>query len=105
MFCLLRPPATSTLLPYTTLFRSRPVRCSAVRTRVADRRQAGAAPRTGAVQTGCRRRWPAGWVETRQPVRSEEHTSELQSRGHIVCRLLLEIKQYYFNDGDVCILD
>src|SRR6266702_8830752 len=38
-----------------------------------------------------------------RPVRSEEHTSELQSRGHLVCRLLLEKKKHFFNDefGDV----
>src|SRR5690625_6614566 len=35
----------------------------------------------------------AGGAEARRLVRSEEHTSELQSRGHLVCRLLLEIKK------------
>src|SRR5690625_5817388 len=67
---LLRPP-TSTLFPYTTLFRSR------------DRAGLPAAvpPRRPA------RRRP------RDARRSEEHTSELQSRGHLVCRLLLEKKK------------
>src|SRR5439155_3667858 len=77
-----RPPR-STLFPYTTLFRSRsharkirrkealirgghPVRASPIR-------------RCAAARTGC--------------PRSEEHTSELQSRGHLVCRLLLEKKK------------
>src|SRR5690625_6836665 len=36
---------------------------------------------------------PLHWVEQLHPIRSEEHTSELQSRGHLVCRLLLEKKK------------
>src|SRR2546422_6870652 len=68
-FLMIRRPPRSTLFPYTTLFRSvRPA---------LDR---GATPR----RTPARRR--AG-------VRSEEHTSELQSRLHLVCRLLLEKKK------------
>src|SRR6266508_6004353 len=39
------------------------------------------------------RRWPEGW-----PARSEEHTSELQSRGHLVCRLLLETKKNFVHE-------
>src|SRR2546429_7352632 len=70
-FLMIRRPPRSTLFPYTTLFRSyranRPARA-----RVAgDPRCEGAAPRN----------------------RSEEHTSELQSRLHLVCRLLLEKKK------------
>src|SRR5699024_12452283 len=42
---------------------------------------------------------PAGKTGTAQHERSEEHTSSLQSRGHIVCRLLLEIKTFIFTDS------
>src|SRR6266576_3081945 len=70
-FLLIRRPPRSTLVPYTTLFRSGPAaspRCPA--------RWSG---RAGG-RTGRRSRWS----------RSEEHTSELQSRRELVCRLLLE---------------
>src|SRR5687768_17676289 len=74
---MIRRPPRSTLFPYTTLFRSRPPR---------------------AARRACRRPWRA---TRRQPhadeasrsSRSEEHTSELQSRLHLVCRLLLEKKK------------
>src|SRR5436309_12720899 len=68
---ILRPP-TSTLFPYTTLFRS---------TGDLAHLHQGAAAHTGA--TAQRRDVPG---------RSEEHTSELQSRENLVCRLLLEKK-------------
>src|SRR2546429_8550993 len=77
-FLMIRRPPRSTLFPYTTLFRS-PVRG----------RPAGTA--VGAPGTGCRR--DRGLVRTGIPCRSEEHTSELQSRLHLVCRLLLEKKK------------
>src|SRR5689334_24806155 len=80
---MIRRPPRSTLFPYTTLFRSRP----GVRGQRADHlsvaRFAGGAH--GDCQ--CNRRWTA----VRQ--RSEEHTSELQSQFHLVCRLLLEKKK------------
>src|SRR5690625_6151782 len=66
---MLRRPPTSTLFPYTTLFRSAPSR-----SRSSDARR--------------RQMRSSGWK-----TRSEEHTSELQSRGHLVCRLLLEKKK------------
>src|SRR5207253_8078530 len=67
---MIRGPPRSTLFPYTTLFRSSRT-CTA--SRAPDSVRASASS-------------PA-------PSRSEEHTSELQSRGHLVCRLLLEKKQ------------
>src|SRR2546429_3170847 len=71
---MIRRPPRSTLFPYTTLFRSP---------------RGDAAPRSGS------RIRPRG--HARQPIlraaRSEEHTSELQSRLHLVCRLLLEKKK------------
>src|SRR5437899_5372616 len=73
---MIRRPPRSTLFPYTTLFRSRvPARLALVERPQADRedRQLRGAP---------------------LPVpRSEEHTSELQSLRHLVCRLLLEKKK------------
>src|SRR5439155_19134842 len=74
---MIRRPPRSTLFPYTTLFRS---------------------PR-GSTAFSCRCRFP---IPPRSPVlgvsrRSEEHTSELQSRGHLVCRLLLEKKNGMIN--------
>src|SRR2546422_1921269 len=75
---MIRRPPRSTLFPYTTLFRSW------LRRAPRRRRSRASAPRT--------RRLPAG--PPRPPgVRSEEHTSELQSRLHLVCRLLLEKKK------------
>src|SRR5207249_11918749 len=77
-----RPPPTPTLFPYTTLFRSgwRTSRSAATRTPWCGAR-APASP-------GPRRRCDGG-----RTWRSEEHTSELQSRFDLVCRLLLEKKK------------
>src|SRR5437660_3715364 len=83
---MLRRPPRSTLFPYTTLFRSRAL--------------------TGDVDQKRRLKILNDFKEGRLPIlvatdvvedRSEEHTSELQSRGHLVCRLLLEKKK----GGDV----
>src|SRR5438552_7555754 len=76
---MIRRPPRSTLFPYTTLFRSRRVPHVPVRVLQPgdDDRDQG--------------RVPAGLVP-----RSEEHTSELQSPDHLVCRLLLEKKKKYF---------
>src|SRR5437870_6276760 len=83
---MIRRPPRSTLFPYTTLFRSL---CAAYRERLHHHGRAPA-PRPGAGEL--RRRRP---LAARRPAagRSEEHTSELQSRGHLVCRLLLEKKK------------
>src|SRR5207244_12717147 len=77
-FLMIRRPPRSTLFPYTTLFRSRPWRRPARRSRGA--RFAG---RTSPGTAAC----------GRDRARSEEHTSELQSPDHLVCRLLLEKKK------------
>src|SRR3712207_8940661 len=91
-FLMIRRPPRSTLFPYTTLFRSR--------SQATSRPAGGVVPRVAAYSSGmpaqgsglataldagdkCRRRAP----------RSEEHTSELQSRQYLVCRLLLEKKK------------
>src|SRR2546422_7601709 len=80
---MIRRPPRSTLFPYTTLFRSR------VRPSTAVSLQLGPSYTTG---------WTAAQFVTSQAdtsagARSEEHTSELQSRLHLVCRLLLEKKK------------
>src|SRR3712207_7728415 len=76
-FLMIRRPPRSTLFPYTTLFRSGReelgVRC-------ADERPVGLAD-------------VAELLVTERGSRSEEHTSELQSRQYLVCRLLLEKKK------------
>src|SRR3712207_7387817 len=88
---MIRRPPRSTLFPYTTLFRSPQVhlaRYSAPRCR----RSAAAADASGIAR---RRSNLAGQVTGKARFadeRSEEHTSELQSRQYLVCRLLLEKK-------------
>src|SRR2546422_2373088 len=74
-FLMIRRPPRSTLFPYTTLFRS------------IEKRWPGEDAR------GARAFRPAGAVAPEPRARSEEHTSELQSRLHLVCRLLLEKKK------------
>src|SRR5438552_14590871 len=85
---MLRPPPRSTLFPYTTLFRS----------------ELSAPPAACAARAGARRGRRAdlrnihGRQRALRPavtLRSEEHTSELQSPDHLVCRLLLEKKKKY----------
>src|SRR5687768_17877497 len=88
---MMRPPPRSTLFPYTTLFRSRKPQLRGARIS----RRAGQLPGQPAVGRGVRSGRPHRsrlcHRATRQ--RSEEHTSELQSRLHLVCRLLLEKKK------------
>src|SRR5690349_23247357 len=76
---MIRRPPRSTLFPYTTLFRSAAVRCVGNRVTQIDERDAlpGGIGPFGEFARG----------------RSEEHTSELQSRRDLVCRLLLEKKK------------
>src|SRR5690625_5775462 len=83
LFFMLRRPPSSTLFPYTTLFRS-PVR----RRTMAVLSSNCITPETQVAVSISRRDG-----EVQAAPRSEEHTSELQSRGHLVCRLLLEKKK------------
>src|SRR5580692_11968098 len=75
-FLMIRRPPRSTLFPYTTLFRSRGLR----QVRGALRGRAGPGP---------------------GHLRSEEHTSELQSQSNLVCRLLLEKKKPNHNHDEL----
>src|SRR2546425_1834802 len=75
---MIRRPPRSTLFPYTTLFRSRLVR----RSRQVPRGATSVGPSHERAVSGQRR-----------GLRSEEHTSELQSLAYLVCRLLLEKKK------------
>src|SRR3712207_8173510 len=89
---MIRRPPRSTLFPYTTLFRS---------VAALHHRRAAAGPeQRGRAVVGAGQRPDAGEPPAHQPVpehgvarRSEEHTSELQSRQYLVCRLLLEKKK------------
>src|SRR5258707_9715885 len=87
---MIRRPPRSTLFPYTTLFRSRG------RTEISLPSSSGDVPDRAGLQSG--RRHLAGDYRSAtgradQIERSEEHTSELQSRQYLVCRLLLEKKK------------
>src|SRR2546422_7150121 len=90
---MIRRPPRSTLFPYTTLFRSstlwapRTVRRRTARV-LTESRATGVA-KADAAMVVRRSRYRASAAESR----SEEHTSELQSRLHLVCRLLLEKKK------------
>src|SRR5206468_11710042 len=100
----LRRAPTSTLFPYTTLFRSIGAALSHFArgigaARVSDTAQARlAVAALAAIEADMTRRGDNDWARVvaikRQLVRSEEHTSELQSRSDLVCRLLLEKKNY-----------
>src|SRR5690606_42078025 len=90
--CLRRRPPRSTLFPYTTLFRSFRISQGAPRgaplhIRMFQRQQILS-------EQHVRQQSPRQQIRIRRwmPIRSEEHTSELQSRENLVCRLLLEKK-------------
>src|SRR5205085_9852817 len=76
-FLMIRRPPRSTLFPYTTLFRSEYLAST------------GTFQHSGTPDVG-ENLWMIG---SSNPLRSEEHTSELQSQSNLVCRLLLEKKK------------
>src|SRR5260221_4478241 len=78
---MIRRPPRSTLFPYTTLFRS----CATEKRKRCN---------SGKKDFCCRPRTARWWK-----LRSEEHTSELQSHSDLVCRLLLEKKKYQITGG------
>src|SRR5258708_26684788 len=99
---MIRRPPRSTLFPYTTLFRSLTHSCVVLEAVALIHRRLGAAPLralVGALLPAIRTTvcvdesaHQAG-IAAHTVVRSEEHTSELQSPDHLVCRLLLEKKK------------
>src|SRR3712207_7331832 len=100
---MIRRPPRSTLFPYTTLFRS-PTRTAGIAA-LAPRSRAltvtGIVGFAAALAAASQVAVPIPGTPvplTLQPmlVRSEEHTSELQSRQYLVCRLLLEKKKYHY---------
>src|SRR2546422_4004018 len=88
---MIRRPPRSTLFPYTTLFRSGRDDLDGGHER-RDEEDHPEIPKPGTVQKRTRSQ-PRLRRHEREPDRSEEHTSELQSRLHLVCRLLLEKKK------------
>src|SRR2546429_1929275 len=89
---MIRRPPRSTLFPYTTLFRSRRAHRTA-------HGKGFAVTETRDLPFG--ERLLSGG-DSRGAKRSEEHTSELQSRLHLVCRLLLEKKKNNHNEHSLC---
>src|SRR2546422_8617074 len=87
-FLMIRRPPRSTLFPYTTLFRSQSESCRATSSSASICSRVTAAPSAHSLVG-----------------RSEEHTSELQSRLHLVCRLLLEKKKDRQHAGADRVLD
>src|SRR5437773_5036120 len=102
---MIRPPPTSTLFPYTTLFRSPAARRHHRGAAVGERRAGGPQVRRECFDRGAASPLPLERVELPETdrdgavprlkpgPRSEEHTSELQSHHDLVCRLLLEKKK------------
>src|SRR3712207_7067399 len=80
-FLMIRRPPRSTLFPYTTLFRSVPANSAIRRSLMSAMGHWSGVEGAGAATSGL--------------LRSEEHTSELQSRQYLVCRLLLEKKKLH----------
>src|SRR3712207_8428800 len=100
---MIRRPPRSTLFPYTTLFRSAAEGCSQAARLQRDHRVDWARSKVTLFELldllcpfHHRMKTTANWMLTdgrgKRPFRSEEHTSELQSRQYLVCRLLLETK-------------
>src|SRR2546422_8287706 len=84
---MIRRPPRSTLFPYTTLFRSLSLESSPHTSYIRFVNHLTTSP------AGSKVEWNSPEVVTNPDGRSEEHTSELQSRLHLVCRLLLEKKK------------
>src|SRR5258708_28712110 len=96
---MIRRPPRSTLFPYTTLFRSQILGAAIARVpaeeAVAARRDVGREIMLGEIHVVVR--------GDQRDARSEEHTSELQSPDHLVCRLLLEKKKIYPRHAPQCL--
>src|SRR5947208_10455013 len=96
---MIRRPPISTLFPYTTLFRSNTWNAPTGSSNASEsRRCARFSWKTASASA-------RGWISRSKRLRSEEHTSELQSPDHLVCRLLLEKKKKKKNDKNTTKLD
>src|SRR3712207_7559370 len=91
---MIRRPPRSTLFPYTTLFRSRSRACASKRSSASASTSAASPATSSSIRkTPVEASAPAApRLQALREQRSEEHTSELQSRQYLVCRLLLEKK-------------
>src|SRR2546422_8499016 len=89
---MIRRPPRSTLFPYTTLFRSEPPASIKRIMEIVDQAKTVGPEQQAKLAQELFRIWVDNLWEI-GTVRSEEHTSELQSRLHLVCRLLLEKKK------------
>src|SRR2546429_4675815 len=99
---MIRRPPRSTLFPYTTLFRSSVCDNRSGTSGFEIQRRRNISDDWQSQYVSRIRECPS-WNERRRreyPDRSEEHTSELQSRLHLVCRLLLEKKKHITNTGN-----
>src|SRR3712207_8880995 len=88
---MIRRPPRSTLFPYTTLFRSHRQARKPPTARKARKPKCSSITASAVIRCTIGASWGV--------VRSEEHTSELQSRQYLVCRLLLEKKISFCDDG------
>src|SRR2546425_4630217 len=92
---MIRRPPRSTLFPYTTLFRSR-VNAEGLLQKIGVE--------AGAIKSGAKKDIGSPFrpmSEDERAIRSEEHTSELQSLAYLVCRLLLEKKKTTMEKGNI----
>src|SRR5688572_31788471 len=90
---MIRRPPRSTLFPYTTLFRSPFATSTSTSTRIASTPTTAPLSVRASMWEQLRPGWGTKMSYGAQPLRSEEHTSELQSQSNLVCRLLLEKKK------------
>src|SRR3712207_8947855 len=105
VFLMIRRPPRSTLFPYTTLFRSKSQQWSRALLDVQVAFETDVDEATRVIKAAADEVWHSedvGPSVLEEPeVRSEEHTSELQSRQYLVCRLLLEKKNKNFLTHDL----
>src|SRR2546430_9757135 len=95
-FLMIRRPPRSTLFPYTTLFRSSRLQ-DVLGSRISHSSLIPQPLHPGCLRSGgtqlCPKSVPGSTGRVKSRLRSEEHTSELQSQSNLVCRLLLEKKK------------
>src|SRR2546428_6496122 len=99
---MIRRPPRSTLFPYTTLFRSQVVQQETEESQPIELPESGSWNGASDASQGRSESHPAGEIRLVEDIgttvaRSEEHTSELQSRSDLVCRLLLEKKKRMYD--------